>query len=307
MNIMPSLALNDCRICPRDCGVNRLAGETGYCRTGPGYYISSIFLHRGEEPPISGEKGICNIFFAHCNLQCVYCQNYQISRNDTDNPTWRMEFTEVLRQVESLLDRGSAGVGFVSPSHCIPQMRAIIRALRVRGRSPVTVMNTGGYDRSETIRSLRGEIDVYLPDLKYLDAELAAAYSGAADYPEVARAALKEIFRQKGEDLQLTAEETVKSGLIIRHLVLPGEVENSKACLRFIAEELSPAVHISLMAQYHPTPPVRNHRQLGRLLRAEEYEEVKAELPRLGFSRGWVQEVDSPGHYLPDFDRRAPF
>ena len=300
---MPSFELE----CPRDCGVNRRRGELGYCRTGPDFYISSIFLHRGEEPVISGEKGICNIFFAHCNLQCVYCQNYQISRNDTDDSSWKMDFSEVLKQVESLLDRGAAGVGFVSPSHCIPQMRTVIQTLRSRGRRPVTVMNTGGYDRVRTIKSLRGEIDVYLPDLKYLDTKLAAEYSGAADYPEVARAALKEMFRQKGDHLQLTAAGTAKSGLIIRHLVLPGAVENSKACLRFIADELSPSVYISLMAQYHPTPLTRNHPQLGRPLREEEYEEVKEELHHLGFSRGWVQEPDSPDHYLPDFDRARPF
>lgn len=304
---MSSLELEDCRICPRDCGVDRPAGEVGYCRTGPDFYVSSILLHRGEEPLISGEKGICNIFFAHCNLQCLYCQNYQISRNDTVDPSWKMEFPELIRQVEFLLDRGASGVGFVSPSHCIPQMRAVIRALRERGRSPVTVFNTGGYDKVETLRALSGEIDVYLPDLKYLDAGLAEEYSGAADYPEVARAALKEIFRQKGDRLRITAEGTAKSGLIIRHLVLPGAVENSKTCLRFIAEELSPDVHISLMSQYRPTPPVRNHPQLGRLLRAEEYEGVKEELHRLGFSHGWVQELDSPDHYLPDFNRRDPF
>ncbi len=307
MNLIPTLELEDCRICPRDCGVDRPAGELGYCRTGPGFYISSIFLHRGEEPVISGENGICNIFFAHCNLQCVFCQNYLISRNDTDNPSWQLELPEVIRRVESLLDRGASGVGFVSPSHCIPQMRAIIRSLRSRGRSPVTVFNTGGYDKVETIRSLSGEIDVYLPDLKYLNSRLAEEYSGAAGYPEVARAALKEIFRRKGARLRLTAEGTVRSGLIIRHLVLPGEVENSKACLRFIAEELSPEVYISLMAQYHPTPPVRNHPSLGRLLKAEEYEEVKEELHRLGFTHGWVQGLDSPAHYLPDFDRSRPF
>lgn len=299
--------LGNCRICPRDCGVNRREGEYGYCRTGPGYYISSIFLHRGEEPLISGEKGICNIFFSHCNLQCLYCQNYQISRNDRGDPSREMEPAEVIRRVETLLDKGASGVGFVSPSHCIPQMRSIIRTLRERGRSPVTVMNTGGYDRAETIRGLKDDIDVYLPDLKYFDTDLAERYSDAGDYPRVARAALKEMFRQKGDRLLLTPAGTVRTGIIIRHLVLPGEVENSKSCLRFIARELSPRVAISLMAQYHPTPPVRGHPLLGRPLGREEYEEVKEELYRLGFTRGWVQELDSADHYLPDFENDSPF
>lgn len=296
-----------CSLCPRNCRVQRGAGEYGYCRTGNGFSIAAICLHRGEEPPVSGETGICNIFFSHCNLQCVFCQNFQISRNEIDHPEYRMSLPEVVGRIEEILDRGIGGVGFVSPSHSIRQMRAIIRELRTRGRRPVFVMNTNGYDKAETIAALADEIDLYLPDLKYRNPVLSEKYSGAKDYPSVAGEALKEMFRQKGAELTINPDGAIRSGLIVRHLVLPGEVDNSKACLRFIAEELSPDVHISLMAQYHPIPRVRDHPTLGRALHRKEYEEVREEMGRLGFHRGWTQDPDNQGSYLPDFNRKEIF
>ncbi len=299
-NTVPDV-LGHCSLCPRNCRVNRPAGQPGYCRTGADLSIASICRHRGEEPSVSGENGICNVFFAHCNLQCVYCQNYQISRNDTGHPHPGVNLPEAVSRIEDILDRGAQGVGFVSPSHCIPQMRAIIGELRRRGRKTVFVMNTNCYDRAETIATLEDEIDVYLPDLKYRDPGLAERYSGALDYPFVAERALREMYRQKGSELTFDPDGAIRSGLIIRHLVLPGETRDSIDCLRFIAEELSPEIHLSLMAQYHPTPFVRDHPRLGRTLAREEYEEVKEEMERLGFGNGWVQELESQGEYLPDF------
>ena len=299
--------LQDCSACPRECHADRLAGQFGFCRTGAGFPIASIFPHRGEEPVISGKKGICNIFFTHCNLQCLFCQNFQISRNDRPDPAHALELEAVIERIESILDTGIRTVGFVSPSHCIPQMKAVMRALEVRGRRPVYVMNTNGYDKRETIASLEGLIDVYLPDLKYMDGALARRFSQALDYPDVAGAALKEMFRQKGSNIWLGEDGIAESGLIIRHLILPGHVENSKACLRFIAEELSPSVHVSLMAQYYPTPEVVDHPELGRSLTWEEYDEVLEEFYRLGFYRGWVQDLESERCYRPDFERAQAF
>ena len=296
-----------CALCPRDCRVRRGAGEDGYCQTGNGLYIASICLHRGEEPPVSGETGICNVFFAHCNLQCIYCQNYQISRNESPSREFRMNLSDVINSIEDVLNRGARGVGFVSPSHCVPAMREIISELKARDRDQTFVFNTSAYDRVNTIEELEDEISLYLPDLKYQDRRLAEEYSGAADYPSVAREVLKEIFRQKGSDLTFNPDGTIRSGMIIRHLVLPGAVENSQKCLRFIAEELSPDIHISLMAQYHPTPRVRNHPVLGRTLLKEEYDAVLDEMRRLGFHRGWAQELESCHSYLPDFDQSGVF
>lgn len=305
---MDSLAeLGDCALCPRDCHADRRAGRLGYCQSGSGFSVGAICAHLGEEPVLSGQRGICNVFFTRCNLQCLYCQNAQISRRRGRIVEEALSLEEVILRIERILDHGVSAVGFVSPSHCIPQMKAIITALAVRGRRPTTVMNTNAYDKVETLRSLEPLIDVYLPDLKYMDEDLALRFSDGPDYPEVATRALKEMFRQKESSLHLGADGLARSGLILRHLVLPGQVENSKRCLRFIAEELSPDVHLSLLAQYHPTPAVRSHPDLGRPLRPEEYEEVLDEAECLGFEHGWTQELASAGEYLPDFSSPDPF
>ncbi|MDH4156637.1 MAG: radical SAM protein [candidate division Zixibacteria bacterium] len=299
--------LRNCNCCPRECATDRAALKKGFCNTGTGFAVTSICAHMGEEPVLSGPHGICNIFFAHCNLQCIYCQNYQISDNRTPSEWFEMPLEDIIAEIEAILDSGAIGVGFVSPSHALAQMHRIIEALRQRGRKPVYVYNTNGYDKLDTIQSLEGTIDVYLPDLKYADSALAREYSGAGDYPEVAGRALKEMYRQKGADITLDDNELIIDGLVIRHLVLPNHVDNSKAVLRFIAEELSPDVHISLMAQYHPTPRVADHPRLGRPLRQREYDEVVREFERLGFYRGFVQDLSSPHHYLPDFMKDNPF
>ncbi|MFA4948404.1 MAG: radical SAM protein [Candidatus Krumholzibacteriia bacterium] len=295
---------SECEACPRSCRADRAAGA-GYCRSGSGFEIASICLHRGEEPAISGERGICNIFFSHCNLQCAYCQNFQISRNDS--VVRGMSLDEAVGAAAAFLDEGAASVGFVSPSHMIPQMRSIVEALRGRSYRPTVVMNTNAYDRAGTIASLEDIVDVYLPDFKYMDHSLALELSGAWNYPEVALAALREMHRQKGSNLGLRDDGTASSGLIVRHLILPGQVENSKAVLRAIAEELSPSVHISLMSQYYPAPEVARHPWLGRSITRGEYDEVLDELERLGFHRGWVQELESQETYRPDFTKPHPF
>ena len=299
--------LTDCACCPRNCHARRLEGALGYCRTAAGFSVGSICVHQGEEPPVSGPHGICNVFFTRCNMQCLYCQNYQISRNNAPIVEHQLGLDEVIRRIERTLERGVRCVGFVSPSHCVPQMVSIMGALRERGRRPAFVMNTNSYDRVETLRSLERVVDVYLPDLKYMDAQLAARWSDAPDYVEAATRALKEMYRQKGPDIRVGEDGYIESGLIVRHLVLPGQVADSKRCLRFIAEELSPSVHVSLMAQYAPTPAVARHPELGRRLRPDEYEEVLEELERLGFERGWTQEPASAEAYQPDFARSHPF
>ncbi len=303
----PLEELRSCSVCPRDCHADRFSSQLGYCNAGAGFAVDSIFPHRGEEPVLSGPRGICNLFFSHCNMQCVFCQNYQISRNRFPVAQDGDELVGIVSQIEGILQTGVRIVGFVSPSHFVPQMEVIIRVLRARGHDPVFVFNTNGYDRAETIRRLEGTVQVYLPDLKYLDNELAAAYSDTPDYVEQATAAIREMYRQKGSSIRLDEEGVIESGMIIRHLVLPGEVENSKAVLRFIAEELSSAVHISLMSQYYPTGCVGAHPRLGRMVTKAEYDEVLQEFERLGFYRGWVQELSSPHHYRPDFLRERPF
>jgi putative pyruvate formate lyase activating enzyme len=219
----------------------------------------------------------------------------------------RFALDEVVRQVIGFLDSGCNIVGFVSPSHFLPQVKAIIDSLRQEGRNPTFVYNTNAYDKADEIRLMEGYIDVYLPDLKYLDDDLSHKYSGAGNYPEYAKAAIKEMYRQKGSTLHLDENGQITGGLIIRHLILPGQTENSKAVLNWIAWELSPSVAISLMAQYYPVNKAINHAVLGREILEAEYNSVVQELETLGFYKGWVQELQSQANYRPDFESDIPF
>jgi putative pyruvate formate lyase activating enzyme len=299
--------LSRCTLCPRECGVNRFDGENGYCGMDANLNIASICIHRGEEPPISGPDGICNIFFAGCNLHCIYCQNYDISRPDAECRKSSTSLDATLDHIEQMLASGIKAVGFVSPSHVVPQVKAIIRRLKTRGLQPITVYNTNSYDKPEVIESFDGLIDVYLPDYKYITPDLAADYSDADDYPEIVLKALKKMYYQKGSTLRLDEEGRAENGILIRHLVLPGHVEESKRVLRSIAEELSTGVHLSLMSQYHPIPFVKSHPLLNRSLYKSEYEAVVEVMKNLGFRNGWVQDMDSYLNYRPDFRRENPF
>jgi putative pyruvate formate lyase activating enzyme len=301
------LILKNCSLCPRNCRINRFKGAGGYCGSDAGFNIASVCIHMGEEPPISGENGICNIFFAGCNMRCMFCQNHEISRSGSLFRKTGIEMQEVLDRVEEILARDIKTIGFVSPSHVVPQVKAIIKGLNSRGLKPITVYNTNSYDNHETIRGLSGFIDVYLPDYKYITPEIASEYSDAYNYPEVALEAVKEMYYQKGSTLRMDENGSAENGLIIRHLVLPGHVEESKRVLRSIAEELSPGVHLSLMSQYHPVSFVSNHPVLDRSLYRSEYESVVELMEELGFRNGWIQDMDSFQNYRPDFNREHPF
>ncbi len=303
----PLKQLEDCTLCPRSCHANRFVANNGFCRSGASFNIASICIHHGEEPAISGKNGICNIFFTNCNLQCIYCQNFQISDNRISRSFSSMALEDVISAITGILDQGINRVGFVSPSHFIPQIQVIIAVIHSLGYKPVWVYNTNGYDHPHTLRLLEGMIDVYLPDFKYLEPQLAHDYSGARDYPEFAMKCLKEMMRQKGPVLFRDDDNTAESGIIVRHLVLPGQVENSLKIMRFLAEEISPRIHVSLMSQYYPVKRVTNHPQLGRCVTEAEYQRVVEEMDRLGLSNGWIQEFESNEFYRPDFDQPHPF
>jgi putative pyruvate formate lyase activating enzyme len=303
----PLAVLKACRICPRNCNADRFSSMPGYCKADASFSISSICIHKGEEPVISGDKGICNIFFTNCNLQCIYCQNYQISCNSEDYSSSKMELKEILMQIIGILSTGINHVGFVSPSHFIPQVKVIINSLRNLGLNPVFVYNTNAYDLKESIRDLENYIDIYLPDFKYSDAALGRKYSDVRDYPDHALPAIREMLRQKGSELPLDKNGYATSGLIIRHLVLPGHPENSVDVLRIIAREFSNKIHISLMSQYYPTSRINHHEFLGHNLKENEYSRVTEELEELGFENGWVQELSSNQDYRPDFKGEHPF
>jgi putative pyruvate formate lyase activating enzyme len=299
--------LSECTLCPRECKADRFSSRKGTCGADAGMNIASICIHRGEEPAISGTDGICNIFFGGCNLRCRFCQNHEISdpRSIRRNDYNLLE--DALDEIEKILSKGIKSVGFVSPSHVMPQVKAIIRGLTSRGLRPVYVYNTNAYDKRSVIKSLDGLIDVYLPDFKYANPGLSKDYSGSSDYPGFALGAIKEMYYQKGSSLLLDEDGMAYNGMLISHLVLPGHTEESKKVLKTIAEELSPGVHLSLMSQYHPTINVKDHPLLGRTLYRKEYQEVVECMEGLGFRNGWIQDMDSNCSYRPDFSREHPF
>jgi len=304
---MYNLSVKNCNICPRQCKVNREAGELGWCRTDNQFYISSICIHKGEEPVISGGLGVCNVFFAHCNLQCVYCQNFQISDNKTLLFKIKMSFENVISQIENILKTGINRLGFVSPSHFVNQLIEIVLELNKRGYKPIIIYNSNGYDSVETLKILENIVDIYLPDFKYLDNYLAKLYSKAENYPEIAKKAIKEMYRQKGSTLIIDENNLAESGIIIRHLVLPNHLENSKKILKFIAEEISYKIHISLMSQFFPTHNCMFFDDINRKLTFDEYQEIIKEMEKLELYNGFVQELESSDNYKPNFENQKPF
>ena len=297
--------LNRCECCPRRCGVNRLAGKTGFCKVAGDILLSHAGLHFGEEPPISGTRGSGTVFFAGCNLRCLFCQNWQISQEFEGSKVWKLSGAELADEMLRLQAEGAHNINFVSPSHMIFQMAAAIQAAREKGLTVPVVYNSNGYDSVAALRQIRGLVDIYLPDIKYMDNALSRNFSAADDYADVIPGVLREMLDQVGL-LELDDDGVAVRGLLVRHLVLPGRLENSKACLRFLAE-LSPEISVSIMSQYSPQYKACGIPELNRSLTAEEYDEITDCALELGLENAFIQTLESQKTYLPDFDRAAPF
>ena len=296
-----TLNTEHCSLCPRACGVDRQSGATGFCGATSAAEVGAVCLHRGEEPPLNP---IVNLFFAHCNLQCIYCQNWQIS---AESGKWKAEsLKSLVGRVCALLPESGGMLGLVTATHYAHLLPALLDAVRQRGFNPTVVYNSGGYESVETLRSLEGLVDIYLPDFKYMDSDLARTYSHAADYPEVAQAALREMRRQVGGGLKVDDNGHAYRGLIVRHLVLPGAVDNSLRCLDWLADEFPFGLHLSLMAQYFPPRPGLPT-PLDRPLFPDEYRTVVHHAEDLGLTDGWIQELEAQTHYRPDFNKHNPF
>ncbi|MBP8694833.1 MAG: radical SAM protein [Syntrophobacterales bacterium] len=291
-----------CSLCPRECGVNRLDGRTGFCGLGAGAVLARALPHFGEEPPISGTAGAGTLFLSSCNLRCPFCQNYRISRERMGEATDRE--TLAGRMLELAL-KGCHNIELVTPSPQLPAVLEALLAAREWGLNLPLVYNCGGYEKADVIGLLDGIVDVWLPDFKYGSEGDALACAAPADYPEHALSSIGEMIRQAGERLQ-TAGGIARRGVIIRHLVLPGRVQNSLDAVRLIAERLSKKVPLSLMAQYTPTPAVADDPLMGRRVTREEYEAVVDHALDLGFENLFIQEVDDK-NLVPDFDREEPF
>jgi putative pyruvate formate lyase activating enzyme len=304
--------LASCTVCPRDCGNDRLANVLASCASGLEPVVSSYTPHFGEEPALSGTRGAGNVFFGNCNLRCVYCQNWQISQDWKTQRTNEVPVERLAGMLLELQERGCHNIGFVSPTHYAPQMaKAVLIAARGGLRLPI-VYNTNAYDSVEVLRLLDGIVDVYLPDFKYADSAAGSLYSKIPDYAERSREALVEMYRQKGSSLALGDDGLLKSGLLVRMLVLPNGVAGIRESLEWIAETLSPRVAISLMAQYYAIHRAANdarYSALSRSITAGEWEEALSALEANGFENGFQQERETANrYYRPDFtDRETPF
>ncbi len=296
-----------CNLCPQNCNANRFENKTSFCGIDEKFHIASITAHTGEEPVLSGKNGVCNVFFTHCNLQCIYCQNHQISQNSRWNTSHILSLQEITEKIISILDTGITHLGFVSPSHQIVQMVEIIDNLHRQNYFPTIIYNTNAYDKISTLKLIEPLIDIYLPDFKYSDNHLAEIYSQAPHYNKIATNAIGEMIRQKGNTLTINKEGTATRGVIIRHLILPNYIKNSIDILESLAKNFGTKTTISLMAQYYPTEKVKTHPQLSRTLTESEYNQVLQIVDELGFENGFVQELESANHYKPDFDKANPF
>ncbi|MDH7578146.1 MAG: radical SAM protein [Bacillota bacterium] len=262
--------LNPCKLCPRECGAERLAGERGECGAGEQAEISGSGAHFGEEPQLVGQGGSGTIFFAFCSLRCVFCQNYEISRG---KEKYGVSTKKLAHIMIGLQEKGCVNINLVTPTHYVPQ---IIEALEVAcdlGLHLPLVYNCSGYERVSVLRKLDGIIDIYLPDIKYASAEIARKYSRISDYPRVAKAALKEMHRQVG-DLVLDDRRVAVRGLIIRHLVMPGGLGGTAELMRFIAREVSPSSWINIMDQYYPTYLAYRFPEIARRITPQEFKEA---------------------------------
>ncbi len=297
--------LEKCECCPRRCGVNRLEGKTGFCRVGSGIQISHAGLHFGEEPPISGTRGSGAIFFSGCNLRCVFCQNYQISQEFQQGRTRTLTIDELASEILQLQDEGAHNINFVSPSHMIFQMAAAIQLAKRKGLVVPVLYNSNGYDSVDALRQIRGLVDIYIPDIKYLENEPGKKFSNVDDYADIVPGVLREMLNQAGY-LVMGRDGIAVRGLLVRHLVLPGYLENSRQCLSFLAD-LSPDIHVSIMSQYSPQYKARDFPGINRTLTEDEYDEITDYALELGLENAFIQKLESQAHYLPDFDQERPF
>ena len=294
--------LQDCTLCPRHCHVDRTRRQPGYCRLPAGIVMDCATAHHGEEPPLSGTCGAGTIFFSSCNLGCIYCQNYQISHQARGQELDSRALAEVMLDLQK---RGCHNVEPVTPTPQTPLIMEALLLAREQGLQIPFVYNCGGYEDPQIIKMLDKMVDIYLPDFKYGVEEDGVNFSAAPEYPRFALDSLKEMVRQVGA--QLVMENGIaQRGVIVRHLVLPGRLENSRAVFRLIKKEISTSVPVSLMSQYTPTARVHNHPALGRRLTAQEYNQILDFALDLGFENLFIQKV-SENHLTPDFDRENPF
>ena len=291
--------LKECRLCPFKCGVNRLEGKKGRCGCDDKLRIALASLHYYEEPCISGKNGSGSVFFTNCNLKCKYCQNYEISQLQKGKEITIEHLAEIfLKQQE----KGANNINLVTPTSYVYQIIGALDIAKKNGLTIPVIYNTNGYENTETIQLLKGYVDVYLPDLKYYSNELAKKYSGVDNYFEIATEAIKEMYDQVGCPV-FNEEGIIKKGVIIRHLVLPNHILNTKHILKWVKENMPKDTYISVMAQYFPTYKAKEDELINRKLTKKEYKQVEEYLYSLDLENGYMQELgEHEEEYVPDFD-----
>lgn len=291
--------LQNCTLCPRRCGVDRTAGKTGYCGASDTVKVARIALHFWEEPCISGEAGSGTVFFAHCTMKCVFCQNYDIS---TCHKGREITIDELADGFLSLQSQGANNINLVTPTHYVPQIIAALDMARKNGLTIPIVYNTSGYETVEAIRRLDGYVDVYMPDLKYFDDKYAIKYSNAPYYFETASKAIAEMYRQVGE-IRLDEHGIMQKGVLVRHLMLPGLMLDSKRVMDYLFRTYGNDIFISLMCQYTPLPHVKKFPELDRRIDMKKYDVLVDYCSSQGMERVFVQDEESAQEsFIPSFD-----
>lgn len=291
--------LTKCKICPHECNINRNEGKIGRCKSKDKVKIALYSTHDFEEPCISGKKGSGTVFFSNCNLNCIFCQNYEISQEGKGKEIEIEELAEIFLKQQK---RKVENINLVTPTSYVPQIIEAIKIAKNKGLNIPIVYNTNGYEKVETLRMLEGYIDIYLPDLKYYYNELAKKYSKIDNYFEIATKALKEMQRQVGSSI-FDENGIMKKGMIIRHLVLPNNIENSKKVLKWIKENMEDDTYVSIMAQYFPTYKAKGNNELNRKLTKTEWEEIEKYIEKLEIKNGYIQELgDHEEEYVPKWE-----
>ena len=291
--------LIECKVCPHNCKVNRINNEIGRCRASANVKIALASLHYYEEPCISGEKGSGAVFFSNCNMDCKFCQNYEISAEGKGKDITIEELADIFLDLQK---KGANNINLVTPTIYAYQIIEAIKIAKSKGLKIPIIYNSNGYESVDTLKKLEGYIDVYLPDFKYYFDDIAIKYSGAQNYFKVATEAIKEMYRQVGAP-KLNENGIIQKGLIIRHLVLPNNIENSKKVLSWIKNNIEKNVYISIMAQYFPCYKAKNINELNRKLTREEYEEIENFVYELDITNGYMQDLgDHEEKYVPDFN-----
>lgn len=293
--------MSDCTLCPRNCHANRCAGQYGFCKSGDQIRAARAALHYWEEPCICGEDGSGTVFFSGCTLGCVYCQNHSIADSTVGKEISTERLAEIFLELQ---EQKARNINLVTASHFVPQTVSALKKAKEWGLKIPVVYNTGGYEKTGTLRLLEGLVDIYLPDLKYLDPAAARQYSFAPDYPEVAKKALAEMVRQTGEPVFADAgEEQMIRGVIVRHLVLPGRTEDAKRVIRYLYETYGNRIYISILNQYTPMAGMEVYGELDRRVTAEEYDAVVDYALEIGVENGFIQEGETASEsFIPEFD-----